>query len=377
MADLVRTGRARSLRGIGPGIEARLRELVETGEIAELAELERDLSPELVGPGPLPRARDQALARARPGAGRAHRRGVSRGGHRRPAARSARGSDPRPKRACSRPWPASRIRAPRQGLLLNRALELSGAVAAALGGEIAGDARRWRDSCERLAVVCAGGRPRAGARSVRDAAPDRRGDRTLRAASGRRDRRRGADRARRRRGRSGSAPSSFGAPARRDYVAALEPLPDAPDEGARVQRARTAVVPSRAERAAVPRRTASARRARGHPGRPALSHDLVGRPGERRGDGARGTRSRIRLRRDLRSHPGRGGGAWPHARRRSAPGRGDRRGQRAARPVPRAARHRVRHPRRWQARPPRRRARGARLGAGERSRAASGCRAAR
>ncbi|HET8979169.1 MAG TPA: histidinol-phosphatase, partial [Solirubrobacteraceae bacterium] len=51
VADLVRSGRVRSLRGIGPGIEARLRELVETGEIAELAELERELAPDLVGLG--------------------------------------------------------------------------------------------------------------------------------------------------------------------------------------------------------------------------------------------------------------------------------------------------------------------------------------
>lgn len=48
---LVRGGRVRELRGIGPGIEARLRELVETGEIAELAELERELAPDLVGLG--------------------------------------------------------------------------------------------------------------------------------------------------------------------------------------------------------------------------------------------------------------------------------------------------------------------------------------
>src|SRR5437763_35040 len=51
VADLVRTGRARELRGIGAGIEGRLRELIETGEIAELSELERDLTPELVGLG--------------------------------------------------------------------------------------------------------------------------------------------------------------------------------------------------------------------------------------------------------------------------------------------------------------------------------------
>src|SRR5207253_2960257 len=49
IAELVRQGRARELRGIGPGIERRLRELVETGEIAELQELEREVSPELAG----------------------------------------------------------------------------------------------------------------------------------------------------------------------------------------------------------------------------------------------------------------------------------------------------------------------------------------
>ena len=40
VAELVRSGRVRELAGIGPGIERRLRELVETGEIAELRELE-------------------------------------------------------------------------------------------------------------------------------------------------------------------------------------------------------------------------------------------------------------------------------------------------------------------------------------------------
>src|SRR5215218_1530187 len=51
VAELVRSGRARELRGIGPGIERRLRELVETGAIAELEELERELAPDLVGLG--------------------------------------------------------------------------------------------------------------------------------------------------------------------------------------------------------------------------------------------------------------------------------------------------------------------------------------
>src|SRR5690348_4763660 len=53
VADLVRGGRVRGMRGIGPGIEARLLELVQTGEIAELRELERTVSPELAAFGRL------------------------------------------------------------------------------------------------------------------------------------------------------------------------------------------------------------------------------------------------------------------------------------------------------------------------------------
>src|ERR671925_2261651 len=51
IAELVRQGRVQDLRGIGPGIAARLRELVETGRIAELDELEEEVQPELVGLG--------------------------------------------------------------------------------------------------------------------------------------------------------------------------------------------------------------------------------------------------------------------------------------------------------------------------------------
>src|SRR5690349_17971895 len=49
VSELVHAGRVRELRGIGPGIEARLRELLDTGGIAELAELERELAPDLIG----------------------------------------------------------------------------------------------------------------------------------------------------------------------------------------------------------------------------------------------------------------------------------------------------------------------------------------
>ncbi len=154
VADLVRTGRVRQLRGIGPGIEARLRELVETGEIAELAELERDLAPDMVGLGrylglsakrsiELARALDVRTAEEFRAAAAAGRLGAVPGIGPKTEARllEALAGEHRPR--------------PRQGLLLHRARELVGGVAAALGGEVAGDVRRWRDSCEQLAVVCA------------------------------------------------------------------------------------------------------------------------------------------------------------------------------------------------------------------------------
>ena len=53
VSELVRAGTVRGLRGVGPGIEAKLRELVETGAIAELEQLERELRPELAAFGQL------------------------------------------------------------------------------------------------------------------------------------------------------------------------------------------------------------------------------------------------------------------------------------------------------------------------------------
>jgi DNA polymerase (family X) len=154
VAELVRSGRARELRGIGPGIEARLRELVETGEIAELAALDRELAPDLVGLGRylgLGTKRSIDLARSL---------GVRTADELREAAaagrlRSVPGIGPKTEARLLEALAHEAEPRPRQGLLLSRAWELVGGIATALAGEAAGDVRRWRDSCEVLAVVCA------------------------------------------------------------------------------------------------------------------------------------------------------------------------------------------------------------------------------
>jgi DNA polymerase (family 10) len=154
VAELVRSGRVRELRGIGPGIEARLLELVETGEIAELAELERELAPDLVGLGRylgLGAKRSVEIARTL---------GVHTAEELRAAAAAGRlqavpGIGPKTEARLLQALARETEPKPRRGLLLNRAWDLVGGIAAALDGEVAGDVRRWRDSCEVLAVVCA------------------------------------------------------------------------------------------------------------------------------------------------------------------------------------------------------------------------------
>src|SRR5215207_4314638 len=230
VADLVRSGRARDLRGIGPGIEARLRELVETGTIAELAELERELAPDLVGLGRylgLGAKRSVELARALD---------VSTADELREAAAAGRlrivpGIGPKTEARLLEALARESEPRPRPGFLLDRAWELVGGVAAALDGEAAGDVRRWRDSCELLAVVCEARDPRSVlerfAALPQIVALVEQGERRavgvtiegvpveLVAAE---QRRFGAALVR-----------ATGSPA---YVAALEPLPDAPDEEA-------------------------------------------------------------------------------------------------------------------------------------------------
>ena len=156
VAELVRTGRVRELRGIGPGIERRLRELVETGDIAELRELEDELNPELVGLGRLlglssrrvleigkaldVRTADELRAAAEegrlttvPGVGKTTESRILAALAQRPTAR--------------------------RGLTLNRSRALTQPIADALGGQVAGDPRRCCDLSYDLAVVCAADEP--------------------------------------------------------------------------------------------------------------------------------------------------------------------------------------------------------------------------
>jgi DNA polymerase (family X) len=228
IADLVLEGRARELRGIGPGIEQRLRELVETGELHELVELEHEVAPELVGLGRLlglgpkrmveiGRALDVRTVEGFREAVAGGRLAAVPGIGPKTEAKIVAGLDrqPRPR--------------PRRGMLLNRARALLEAIAEPLGGEPAGDPRRWCDASFDFAVVVASRRPaeilerferlpiivavvereqrRAVGVTVEGvpvqlfvAPPARFGTELLRA--------------------TGSA----------EYVAALEPLPEAPDE---------------------------------------------------------------------------------------------------------------------------------------------------
>jgi DNA polymerase (family 10) len=152
----VREGRVRELRGIGKGIEAKLRELVETGEIAELRTLERELRPELVGIARLVglgTARMLEAARALDLETVADLRAAAENGR----LRSVPGIGPSTEAKVLERLTAG-VRAPR-GLTLDRSRVLTRAVADALGGHVAGPARRAAELSDALAVVCAADDP--------------------------------------------------------------------------------------------------------------------------------------------------------------------------------------------------------------------------
>jgi DNA polymerase (family 10) len=149
---LVRAGRVKELRGIGPGIEGRLKELIETGQIAELAELERELSPGLIGLGRylgLTARRSVELARALDVSTPEEFREAAADGR----LRAVPGVGPKLELQIRDALAREGEPRPPRGIQLPRARELTAGIADALGGVPAGDPRRWRDSCERLAVV--------------------------------------------------------------------------------------------------------------------------------------------------------------------------------------------------------------------------------
>ncbi|MFL5395733.1 MAG: hypothetical protein ACJ79G_23110 [Myxococcales bacterium] len=152
VAELAREGRARELRGIGPGIERRLVELVETGRIAELDELEREVQPQIVGLGRflgLSAKRSVEIAKALGVATPEEFRAAARGGRLREVA----GIGAKREAAILAALEREERPRPRRGLLLNRARALVEPIAAAVRGVAAGDPRRWRDLSERLVIV--------------------------------------------------------------------------------------------------------------------------------------------------------------------------------------------------------------------------------
>jgi DNA polymerase (family 10) len=158
IAELVAAGRVQELRGIGAGIAGRLKELVETGRIAELDELEREVQPELVGLARFLGVGPKRMVEI----GRAL--GISTAEEFREAAAAGRltsvpGIGPQTEQRLLAGL--ERERQPqRKGMLLNRARALLEEIASALGGEVAGDPGRWADVSFEFAVVCSAARPR-------------------------------------------------------------------------------------------------------------------------------------------------------------------------------------------------------------------------
>ena len=151
VAALVRAGRVRELRGIGPGIERRLQELVATGRLAELEELERQVEPGLVALARFVGLSSQRLVAV------GKELGIRTADELREAAASGRlrelkGIGPSTERKILAGLNRDRTQ-PRRGLTLNRARALAAAIAAELDGEVAGEVRRWRDVVHGLAIV--------------------------------------------------------------------------------------------------------------------------------------------------------------------------------------------------------------------------------
>src|SRR3954468_16001160 len=151
VAELVRAGRVRELRGIGPGIERRLYELVTTGRLEELEELEREVEPQLVALGRYVGLGPQRMVALGGGAG------VRSADELREAAaagrlREAPGIGPVTEQKIIVALTQERPQR-RRSLLINRARALAQALAAELDAEVAGEVRRWRETVSGLSLV--------------------------------------------------------------------------------------------------------------------------------------------------------------------------------------------------------------------------------
>ena len=154
---LVREGRERELRGIGPGISARLRELAETGSIAEVDELRRRARPDLVALGRLLGIAPKRMLKIASVIGAETPddfRRLAREG----SLQRVPGIGPVTERVILERL-GEETGQRRRGLLLPAARDLVDGIAAALGGEMAGDPRRWADLSFDLAVVVPAARP--------------------------------------------------------------------------------------------------------------------------------------------------------------------------------------------------------------------------
>ena len=158
VAQLVREGRIRELRGIGSGIESKLRELVTTGEIAELRALQAELPPELVSYGRLhgvSAKRISSIARALQITTVPELEAAIAAGRLSDVPGIGPVTEARIVAALARPPQAQR------GLTINRSRALSQEIARALGGHVAGPARRFCELAFELCVVVSSDRPSA------------------------------------------------------------------------------------------------------------------------------------------------------------------------------------------------------------------------
>jgi DNA polymerase (family X) len=157
VAELIVNGRVAGLKGVGSGIASRLHELVATGGIAELEELERTVQPELIAFGRLLGVGASRMIAVTSSLG------VQTVDEFRAAAaegrlRSVPGIGPKTEAQLLARLAAPEQR-PRHAVLLHRARALLDEIASALGGEAAGDPRRWADECFELVVVAAARTP--------------------------------------------------------------------------------------------------------------------------------------------------------------------------------------------------------------------------